>query len=86
MGNIKIEAVSNLLKFKCRHRLIEWEYEILKNHKTQLYTFRLDFITSMKITKYMLYYFKFKIKGIHITEQAKQNLDKELSAIKFVSY
>jgi len=86
MGNTKIDAVSNLLRFKCKHRLIEWEYEILKNHKTQLYTFRLDFIKSMKITENMLYYFKFKLKGIDITEQAKQNLDKELSAIKFVSY
>lgn len=86
MGNSKINAVSNLLKFKCKHRLLEWEYEMLKNHKIQLYTFRYDFITSMKITENMLYYFKFKIKGINITEQAKQNLDKDLSAMKFVSY
>jgi len=86
MGRIKIDAVSNLLRFKCRHRILEWEYKILKNHKTQLYKFRFDFITSMKITENMLYYFKFKMKGINITEQAKQNLDNELSAIQFVSY
>ncbi|XP_025190964.1 cilia- and flagella-associated protein 43-like [Melanaphis sacchari] len=83
MGNSKIDTVSSLLRFKCRHRLLEWEYEMLKNHKIQLYTFRFDFITSMKITENMLYYFKFKIKGINITEKAKQNLDKELYAIKF---
>jgi len=86
MGNTKIDALTNLLKFKRKCRFLKWEHDILKNHKIPLYKFRFDLITSMKITENMLYYFKFKIKGIHITEQAKQNLDKELSAIKFVSY
>ncbi|XP_016656351.2 cilia- and flagella-associated protein 43 [Acyrthosiphon pisum] len=83
MGSTKIDALSNLLKFKRKCRFLKWEHDILKNHKMPLYKFRFDLITSMKITENVLNYLKFKMKGINNAEQAEQNVDKELSAIKF---
>lgn len=86
MGNTKIDALSNLLKFKRKCRFLKWEHDILKKHKIPLYKFRFDLITSMKITENVLNYLKFKMKGINNAEQAEQNVDKELAAIKFVRY
>ncbi|XP_060871614.1 cilia- and flagella-associated protein 43 isoform X4 [Metopolophium dirhodum] len=83
MGSTKIDALSNLLKFKRKCRFLKWEHDILKNHKIPLYKFRFDLITSMKITENVLNYLKFKMKGINNAEQAEQNVDKELAAIKF---
>ncbi|XP_060835448.1 cilia- and flagella-associated protein 43 isoform X2 [Rhopalosiphum padi] len=83
MGYTKIDALSNLLKFKRKCRFLKWEHDILKKHKIPLYKFRFDLITSMKITENVLNYLKFKMKGINNAEQAEQNVDKELAAIKF---
>jgi len=40
----------------------------------------------MKITKNMLKYLELKMKGTNSAEQAEQNVEKELAAIKFVRY
>lgn len=86
MGKIKIEVLSDLLKFKRKCRFLKWEYDILKKHKITLYKYRFDVITSMKVTENMLHYLKFKGKGINIAKQAEQKVDKELAAIQIVSY
>lgn len=85
MGKIKIEVLSDLLKFKRKCRFLKWEYDILKKHKITLYKYRFDVITSMKVTENMLHYLKFKGKGINIAKQAEQKVDKELAAIQIVS-
>lgn len=85
MGKIKIKVLSNLLMFKRKCRLLKWEHDILKNHKIILYKYRLDVITSMKVTENMLHYLKFKAKGMNIAKQAEQKVDKELAGIQIVS-
>lgn len=65
---------------------MEWEHEILKEHKIKLFKNRFDVIASMKITENMLHYLKYKTKGINIAKQAEQNADKEIAGIQIVRY
>lgn len=78
--------LTNLLSFKRKCRLLKWEHEILKNHKINLYKNRFDVIKLMKITDNMLHYLKYKAKGINISKQAEQKVEKELAGMKTVRH
>lgn len=74
------------MRFKCKRRTLKWDHDNLKNHKLKLYKHRLDVVTSMRITEYILHYLKFKARGINIDKQAEQNLSSELAGIHIVRY
>lgn len=86
MGKSKIDVLSKLMAFRGKCRLLKWEHMILKKHKTTLYKYRYDIITSMKVTENIIHYLKFKAKGINIAKHAEQKVDKELTAIHTVRY
>ncbi|VVC45646.1 Hypothetical protein CINCED_3A007876 [Cinara cedri] len=81
-GKIKIDVLSTFLKFKSKYQLLESELKNLKEHKIELYKYRYNYITSMKMTENILHYLKFKAKGINIAKQAEQNVDKSLAGMQ----
>lgn len=86
MGKIKINILSTFLEFKSKCQLLNWELENLTDHKIELYKYRYNYITSMKMTDNILHYLKFKDKGINIAKQAEQNAEKELKGMQIVRY
>lgn len=71
--------------FKKDYQVLKWDHKIIKENELELYKYRYNFITNMKMSENMIHYFKFKMKGINIAEKAEQSIDNELLALKTVS-
>lgn len=84
MGKLKIKVLTQFLKFKSKCQHGDLELENLKEQKIELYKYRYNYITTMKMTNNILDYLKYKEKGINIANQAEQNVEKSLKGMQIV--
>lgn len=86
MVKTKFDVSADYRNLKRQFRPLKIEYDILKNHKIELYKYRENYIKSLKITEDMIRYLKFGDNGEQFTKFTEQKIDKLKKIIKKVSW
>lgn len=85
MVRTQFDILTGYRNLKRKFQPLKIEYDILKNHKLELYKYRENYIKSLKITEDMARYLKFGGNEEQFTKFTEQKIDKLKRNIKKVS-
>lgn len=85
MVKTKLDISTDYRNLKRKHTPLKIEYDVLKNHKLELYKYRENYLRSLKITEDMTRYLKFGDNEEHFTKFTEQKIDKLKRNMKKVS-
>lgn len=86
MAKLKIDILTEYRNYLRRCRFLKIEHGILKSHKIVLYTHRLNYINSLKVTENISRYLKYGgSKEVNFTKLTEIKVDKQRAAITNVS-
>lgn len=81
----KMDILNDYRNLKRKYQPLKIEYDIMKNHKLELYKFRENYIKNMKISEDMERFLKFKDNEEDFIKFTEQKIEKLKNNLKLVS-